>query len=60
VTLISVFRTTVLAIATAFGALGIFFLSYSGVSAPVGDYPVVSLAVASAIAWFVEESAERS
>src|SRR5437763_17195758 len=55
---IQVFRTTLLAIATAFGALGIFFLSYSGMSAPVGDYAVVYLAMASAIAWFVEKSAE--
>ena len=54
----SVFRTTFLAIATAFGALGIFFLSYSGMSAPVGDYAAVFLATASAIAWFVEKSAE--
>ena len=30
---ISVFRATLLAIATAFGAIGIFFLSYSGMSA---------------------------
>jgi hypothetical protein len=49
----SVARTTLLAIAAAFGALGIFFLSYSGMSAPVGDY-----AMASAIAWFVDKSAE--
>jgi hypothetical protein len=55
---IVVFRATFLAIATAFGALGIFFLSYSGMSAPVGDYAVVFLAVSSAIAWFVEKSAE--
>ena len=55
---IPVFRTTLLAIATAFGALGIFFLSYSSMSAPVGDYAVVFLAMASAIAWFVEKSAE--
>ena len=55
---IPVFRTTLLAIATAFGAIGIFFLSYSGMSAPVGDYAVVFLAMASAIAWFVEKSAE--
>ena len=37
----SVVRTTLLAIATA---LGIFFLSYCCMSAPVGDYAVVSLA----------------
>jgi hypothetical protein len=54
----SVFRTTLLAIATAFGALGIFFLSYSGMSAPLGDYAVVFLAMASAIVWFVEKSAK--
>jgi hypothetical protein len=57
---IAVFRATLLALATAFGALGIFFLSYSGMTAPVGDYAVMSLAVASAIAWFVEKSAEPS
>jgi len=56
----SVFRTTLLGIATAFGALGIFFLSYSGMSAPVGDYAVVFLAMASTIAWFVDSSAERT
>ena len=55
---ISVFRTTLLAMATAFAALGIFFLSYSGMSAPVGDYAVVFPAMASAIAWFVNKSAE--
>ena len=55
---IPVFRTTLLAIATAFGALGIFFLSYSGMSAPVGDYAVVFLAMASAIAWFANKSAQ--
>jgi hypothetical protein len=55
---IPVFRTTLFAIATAFGALGIFLLSYSGMSAPVGDYVVMFLVTASAIAWFVEKSAE--
>ena len=55
---ISVFRATLLAIATAFGAIGIFFLAYSGMSAPVGDYAVVFLAMASAIAWFANKSAQ--
>jgi len=54
---IAVLRATLSAIATAFGALGIFLLSYSGMSAPVGDYAVVLLAVASAIAWFIDKSA---
>ena len=54
----SVARTMLLAIAAAFGALGIFFLSYSGMSAPVGNCAVVFLAMASAIAWFVDKSAE--
>jgi hypothetical protein len=54
----SVVRTTLLAIATSFGALGIFFLSYRGTSAPIGDYAVVFLAMASAIGWFVDKSAE--
>ena len=57
-TSIPVFRATLLAIATALGALGIFFLSYSGLSAPVGDYAVVFLAMAWAIAWFADKSAE--
>ena len=57
-TSIPVFRAKLLAIATAFGALGIFLLSYSGMSAPLGDYAVVFLAMASAIAWFVDNSAE--
>jgi hypothetical protein len=55
---IAVFRATLLTTATAFGALGIFFLYYSCMSAPVGDYAVVSLAMAAAIAWFVDKSAE--
>ena len=57
---ISAFRATLLAIATAFGAIGIFFLAYSGMSTPVGDYAVVFLAMALAIAWFVDSSAERT
>ena len=54
----SVLRTTLLAIATALGVLGIFFLSYNGIPEPIGDYAVVFLAMASAIAWFVDKSAE--
>ena len=54
---IAVVRATLLTTATAFGALGIFFLYYSCMSAPVGDYAVVLLAVASAIAWFIDNSA---
>ena len=54
----SVFRTTLLAIAAAFGALGIFLLSYSYISAPVGHYGGVFLAMPSAIAWFVNKSAQ--
>jgi hypothetical protein len=57
---IAVFRSTLLAVATTSGALGIFLLSCSGMSAPVGHYAVMFLAVASAIALFVEKSAERS
>jgi hypothetical protein len=38
----SAVRTTLLAIATSFGELGIFFLSYSGTSELIGDYAVVS------------------
>jgi hypothetical protein len=55
---ISVFRTTLLAIATAVRAPGILSLYYSCMSAPVGDYAVVFLAMASAIAWFVNKSAQ--
>ena len=57
---VSVVRTMFFAIATALGALGIFFLSYSGMTAPLGDYAVMSLAIASTIAWFVEKSGARS
>jgi hypothetical protein len=55
---ISLFRTTFLRIATAFGALGIFFLLYSGMSAQVGDYAVVFLAMAWTIPWSVDSSVE--
>jgi hypothetical protein len=55
---IAVFRATLLTIATAFGALGVLFLHYIGMFAPVGDYAVVFLAMASAIAWFVDKSTE--
>ena len=57
-TSISVVRRTLLAIATAFGALGIFLLYYSGMSAPVGDYAVVFLATAWAISSLVGKAAE--
>ena len=56
---IAIFRATLLTLSTAFGALGIFFLYYTCMSAPVGDYAVAFLGVASAIAWFVEKSAEH-
>ena len=56
---IAVFCMTLLAIAMALGAVGIF-LSYSGISAPVGDYTVVLLATASVIARFVDKSAEAA
>ena len=51
-TLISVFHTTLLAIATTLGAFGIFLLSYSGMSAPIGDYAVGFLATAWAMSSF--------
>jgi len=54
---ISVFRTTLLSIATAVRAHGILS-HYSCMSAPVGDYAVVFLAMASAIAWFVNKSVQ--
>ena len=55
---ISVFRTTLLAIATAVHAHGVLSLYFSCMSAPVGDYAVVFLAMASAIAWFVNKSVQ--
>ena len=58
-TSVAIFRATLLTIATAFGGLGIFFLCYSCVSAPVAEYAVDSLGIASAIPWFVEKSAEH-
>jgi hypothetical protein len=53
------FGATLLTIATAYGALGIFFLYYSCMSAPVADYAVVFLAAHRRIAWFIEKSSER-
>ena len=38
---IAIFRATLLTLPTAFGASGIFFLYYSCMSAPVGDYALV-------------------
>ena len=46
------FRTTLLAIAMVFGALGIFLLSHSRISAPVGDYAAGFVATAWAISSF--------
>ena len=58
--IIAVFRTTILAIAIGFGALGIFLLSYSGMSAPIGNYAVGFLAMALAIARFVDKSGKST
>jgi hypothetical protein len=48
-------RVTLLTWSTVFGALGIFFLYYSCMSAPVGDLAVAFLGTASGIAWCVEK-----
>ena len=57
---IAVLRATLSAIATAFGALGIFLLSYSGMSAPIGDYAVGFLATAWVISSLIGKSAEAT
>ena len=57
---IAIFRATLLTLSTAFGALGIFFLYYSCMSAPVGEYALVFLGMATAISWFVEKSVEHA
>jgi hypothetical protein len=57
---IAILRATLLTLSTAFGALGIFFLYYSCMSAPVGEYALVFLGMATAISWFVEKSVEHA
>ena len=57
---IAIFQATLLTLSTAFGALGIFFLYYSCMSAPVGEYALVFLGMATAISWFVEKSVEHA
>jgi hypothetical protein len=48
-------RATLLTWSTVFGALGIFFLYCSCMSAPVGDLAVAFLGTASGIAWLIEK-----
>ena len=57
---IAIFRATLLTVSTAFGASGIFFVYYSCMSAPVGNYALVFLGLATAISWYVEKSAEHA
>ena len=58
---IAVFRNTLFTVATAFGALGIFFLYYyTSMSPPVGDYAIVFSAAATTIPWFAERLAGKS
>jgi len=57
---IAIFRAALLTLSTVFGALGIFFLYYSCMSAPVGDYALVFLGMATAISWFAEKSVEHA
>jgi hypothetical protein len=52
-------RATLLTWSTVFGALGIFFLYYSCMSAPVGDFAVAFLGTASGIAWLIEKFSLR-
>jgi hypothetical protein len=47
---------TLLTLSTVLGGAGIFLLYYSSMTAPLADYGVVCLALASAIAWFVDSS----
>jgi len=48
-------RATLLTWSTVFGALGIFFLCYGCMSAPVSEWAVAFLVTASAIAWFTDK-----
>jgi hypothetical protein len=57
---IALLRGTLLTLSTVLGGSGIFLLYYSVMSAPLADYAVVCLAMASAIAWFVHRSAVNS
>jgi hypothetical protein len=57
---IALLRGMLLTVSTALGASGIFLLYYSFMSAPLADYGVVCLALASAIAWFVDRSAANT
>ena len=49
-----------LTVSTVLGGSGVFLLYYSLMSAPLGDYGAVCLALASAIAWFVDRSAANT
>ena len=53
---IALLRGTLLTLSTVLGGSGIFLLYYSLMSAPLADYGVIWLALASAIAWFVDRS----
>jgi hypothetical protein len=57
---IALLRGTLLTASTVLGGSGVFLLYYSFMSAPLGDYGVVCLALASAIAWFVDRSAANT
>jgi hypothetical protein len=57
---IALLRGMLLTVSTALGGSGIFLLYYSFMSAPLADYGVVCLALASAIAWFVDRSAANT
>ena len=57
---IAILQGTLLAVSSALGGFGIFFLYYSFVYPPVGSHALVLLGAASTIAWFVDGPAGTS
>ncbi len=56
----SILRSALLALSSALGGFGIFFLYHSFVYPPVGSHALVFLGAASTIAWFVDGPARTS
>ena len=54
---IGILRSTLLAVSSALGGFGIFFLYYSFAYPPVSSHALVFLGAASTIVWFVDRPA---
>ena len=57
---IAMLQGTLLAVSSALGGFGIFFLYYSFVYPPVSSHALVFLGAASTIVWFVDRPAGTS